>query len=1115
MSQPNQSELLKPRPTQVCFLLDESGSMSDFTKAVREAVGSIIETNLDPGTRFCVITFSGGVDAATDMAQLKRPEHGATHIAPAFKRMHAVVNGIPGKRAPERVIIVFISDGEDDAPAKCVSDLRALPAFPFDSILLTVGIGGRFPTELVVDVLRPKYHRGSLALPPVLPVKNLPDLSWAFGQLEAVLLTELMQCAPIPSKVDDTTSTRVLIQFIRAKYNECAVKCAESGRRPRDNLAILNETTAKMHQVALLAKARVVQDRAALKARAAAGGESEGDAGENEGNAGENEGAEDATVEIAEASDGPRRIKPLLSNLISATVYNPKTCLTLALSVVRRLNEMIAAASKGQLISDLPDDAKQELIGYAYTEGRLMHVASRYRAANFSTTKQSLLRLLRSYSPKDSDKSLPDPINLADQAEYFADARDNLLDLIPFTHTLNGIVKVLPFVGRTLTFKTPMPIDALQMNEWLAEVVALPMVHRYMTTYDFYTTFNEAFSARGEKVNGLMILGGDPNSPGIFHHLQSMILLKHPGLFVLTARLAVAGSVLAFILGNHSTHEGWMDQELDMVRGVCANYPQTSLADWQFYMEDMRSNQRHTRCLVPESPKLPRHCKCQGLTKYLLALYLTIANGHVYTMEELNIRHMALVTEFLSRCRVQFFDFFDNAAYISPQTLLEKVWEASDGSGGVFGEDEILYACPTYASAREKFASKVDEFLTSKVRGKILVGTTFQANRLYALSHYQLSLHRIGTFFSHLANMCVKDRDSAPEFILPKPQLIRAMHTAQTIRTAYERSTSPPSMDPIPRDELQNILSSHFTGKHRSAVMGRMDAFVKTRFEAYHQLTHSGLARPIPSEYIQRFKEEFGLDIGADWGVGPSGLSTLACCSPDCPHFLELMEMPRKRTARQAQKDSDPKDSAQKDSDQKDASPKDSTPKESGIHQDPILCRKLRLHLSQGAPSIAGFHKTVLAFQNLAPEHVAAKIASGECLLESLPSRQVQLPTRDDMLQRSAVTDHCAGVWSQSARKLEELRIAQARARRDGILSGLQQAVSELGSGDPSFLSRAVGELQGQLESPTWCYDDFRAIFAKQYKKHPELTPDRHGVPEPVPAGLCDAQENSEPVGHA
>jgi hypothetical protein len=1045
--------------------------MSDYTKAIREAVGSIVETNLDPATRFQIIAFSGGVDSATSVSQLKKPEHGTTKICQAFKKMHSLIAGMHGKKLPERIIIIFVSDGEDEAPIKCVADLKTLPSLPCDSTLLTVGVGKNFPTGLVVDVLRPKYHKGPCTLPPVLPIHNTLDLPWAFGQLEGVLLTELTQCTQIPSKVDDTTSTRVLIQFIRARYNECVVKCAESGRTPRDNLDLLNKTTARMHEVALLAKARVVQDKAALKARAqSAARQAE-------------VRVEDVEVEIGE-EEPTQKMKPLLSNLISASVYHPKTCLTLALSVVKRLNTMMACASKGQLISDLPDDAKKELIGFAYTEGRLMGVASKYRAANFSTTKQSLLRLLRTYQPKESDKGLQDPINLADQAEYFADARDNLLDLIPFTHTLNGIVKVLPFVGRTLTFKTPLPIDALQMNEWLAEVVELPMVHRFMTTYDFYTTFNEAFTARGETVNGLMILGGDPNSPGIFHHLQSMVLLKHPGLFVLTARLAVAGSVLAFILGNHATHEGWMDQELDMVREVCANYPKESLGDWHLYMGDVIS-ENHIRCLVAESPKLPKHCKCPGLTKYLLALYLTTAEGHKFTMEELKVRHMALVTEFLARCKAQFFDYFDNAAFLSPQTLLDTAWEESD-----FG-DEILSTSLTYTEARDKFALKVEEHLKS-ARGKILVGTSFQASKLYNLTHYQLSLHKIGTFFSHLANQCLatKGKDAVPEFILSKHQLIRAMHTVQMVRSAYERTVNPAPMDPIPKDELQNILSSHFSGKHRSKVMGLIDGFVKSKYEEHHRATHLGLARPIPSEYIERFREEFGLDIGIDWGVGAGGLSTLACCSPDCPHFLKLLETRR-----------------------------------SG--QEPIVCRKLRLHLSQGGtPTIPGFHKTVLAFQNLAPEHVASKITSGECLRDPYP-------TKEDMVERTMITDrisnpraYSAAILKKSnpdalsdlAKKLEELKSTQAKGRRDGLLSGLQHAVSNLSSGDPSFLSKTVGSLQGQLESPPWRYDDFRSIFLKQYKKHPELAGKLNGgdpLCEPTPAGLFDKEEDSEPAGHA
>jgi hypothetical protein len=1009
--------LLPPKPTQVFFIVDESGSMGSFTSSIREAVSSIIETNLDPSTRFQVIAFSEDVDSAPTVAGLKKPMHSGTRIAPAFRKMHALLRDIPAKRQPERVVIAFISDGQDDSPSKCLTDLKALPALQYDSILLTIGIGMSFPTGLVVDALRPRYHKGPSALPPVLPVSAPSDLGWAFGQLEAVLLTELMQHAPIPSKADDTVSTRGLIQFIRARYNECVIKCAESGRKPRDNLGLLNDTTARMHEVVHLARARVVQERASKTAWRV---NPEGEKVEGE------------------------RIKPLLSNLISATIYNPKTCLTLALSIVRRLNDMIAAASKGQLISDLPDAAKKELIGYAYTEGRLIQMASRYRSANFSTTKQSLLRLLRAYSPKETDKLLPDPINLADQAEYFVDARDNLLDLIPFTHTLPGILKVLPFVGRTLTLREPLPVDALQMNEWLAEVVALPMVHRHMTTYDFYETFQGSFSAREERVNGLMVLGGDQLSPGIFHHVQSMLLLKHPALFVLTARLAVAASVLTFILGSHSTHEGWMDLELETVRSVCANYPQTSLGDWHLYMDDIRSKENHLRCLVAESPKLPRHCRCPGLTKYLLALYLAIEGGHPFTQEDLRERHMALVTEFMARCKLQFFDFFHSPAVLSPQGLLEDAWEEKDEDGNMFG-DRLLGSCTTYLQARALFTARVDQALRTSSRSKVLVGTTFRPNKLYDLTHYQLSLQRIGNALANLAHMCpgLRGEDSAPGFILGKDELVRALYTVQTVRTAYERSQSPAPTDPIPKEALQGILASHFAGRQRNAVLGLLDTFVKARYEEAHQQTHQALARPLPSGYIERFREEFDLDIGNDWAVGASGLSTIACCSPNCPHYLELLERPLRGT---------------------------------GL-PEPVVCRKLRLHLAQGGrPLIQGFHRTVSACQNLSPELVAAMIASGEMLREPFP-------TKDDMLFRSILLHKGGG---ESA--LEALRSKQAVERREAMLSGLQHAVTELSGGDPSYLAQTVSTLQGQMASPPWLYEDFRALFVAKYKKCPGLT---------------------------
>lgn len=48
------------------------------------------------------------------------------------------------------------------------------------------------------------------------------------------------------------------------------------------------------------------------------------------------------------------------------TVYSPKTCVTLCVVIVTRLNDMKDEASKGKLLSDLPDKVKKDIASCVY-----------------------------------------------------------------------------------------------------------------------------------------------------------------------------------------------------------------------------------------------------------------------------------------------------------------------------------------------------------------------------------------------------------------------------------------------------------------------------------------------------------------------------------------------------------------------------------------------------------------------------------------------------------------------------------------------------------------------------------------------------------------------------
>jgi hypothetical protein len=330
--------------TRVYFIVDQSSSMWRFTQVIRDLLYEMTKTN-DPtesGIQYHFIVFSDRAECGPDISKIP-VMCGNTNIHPAFQKLHDLV-ALASPR-PERVIVVFISDGEDNAPAMCVEDLKTLGKLPIHSILLTVAIGSCFPTGLVVDVLRPLYHQGSLALNPVIPVETPEDCEWAFTQLEG-LITSRGESTGIPADITDDSTSKDISIYVKAIYNAAVIVCAKSGRIPKENYELLFECKARVSKACDILLKKVATDK----------------------------------------SDA-RKPKPLASALISAKHNNTSKILSTSRDLVAKLNKMITETQKGILISDLSDSAKQELIGYLNRAGKFIVTASKYKGADFNTTK--------------------------------------------------------------------------------------------------------------------------------------------------------------------------------------------------------------------------------------------------------------------------------------------------------------------------------------------------------------------------------------------------------------------------------------------------------------------------------------------------------------------------------------------------------------------------------------------------------------------------------------------------------------------------------------------------------------------------------------------------------
>ena len=978
--------------TRVYFLVDQSSSMWRETKAIRDILHNMTKAN-DPGESgimYHFIVFSDDAECGPDISKIP-VMCGSTNIFCAFQKLHSLVTlAIP---QPEKVIVVFISDGADNFPDKCNAKLKDLGKLSIPSVLFTIGVNSNFPTGFVVDLLRPLYHQGSPGLNPVIPVQSLEDLDWAFAQLEGLIATR-GETTGIPTEISDDSSAKDISIYVKAIYNASAVVCAQSGRSPKENYESLFECKARVS------------------------------------------GACDILMkQVAVEKSDARRPKPLASTLLTAKLNTASKSLSTARDLLAKLNKLISETQKGILISDLSDSAKQELIGYSNRAGKFIVTASKYKGADFNTTKESLMRLLRNYTPSMADGELTDPINLCSQAEYFSDAAKVHKELIPHLHTLAGVLGLVSFIGRTITWKTPKPTDALQINPWLCEVAALPLIHPLMTTFDFFETFSGKFQAREEEVTGLMILSGHATSPGIFTHIQSYLVTENVSLYHPDARLATAGSVLLYILSTRDKVDDWVDDEFHRIETVC-KWAGMNNTHWQEYLRGISGNDTYRSCLVSQSADLNPSFTCPGLTKYVLALWhLIYTDKCQFTLGELIDRFHALVFEFIGRCNSQ--------RLVSGGLMLTDCFTCSFNTTPI----EFLTTVPntmalikeatTVNDAQREFVKLMDYYWPFVNVEDIVPELTPDTSKARGMKYYQFSIDVIEKSFRLLARM--SGYSDISDFTLSQEHIVEFINRAASVHSSITRSKMEFTGEIMPMSVYALSARNKVMGIFKRATNDMVPAFVKEVFTVRAAQQHKDCARVIPKEHMERFAKEFKKDIKKDWCVNDQGLSMIACCSPLCDHYLERLSLPDRCDFSERETCSD------------------------------ALVR----HLNCTGGFIHGFHKCVaLNVDNFVSE-IVEKIEAGTCL--NNPQREFAVTFPDNFTPEQVSTfrnyadykrKHLGNMWGDMLKNVRE---------------NIAKSALEHKLGKSEFMEKAVGELKAEFHRTTWSYKHFRDTFMAKY----------------------------------
>jgi hypothetical protein len=590
----------------VYIVFDESASMAEYTRPVREALRELEKTY-----ELHFIGFSCSVYHGRKVDEVPA-QKGSTNIWMAFRTLSALLSTAGSGDA---ATVVFVSDGHDSNPQVCMQQLARLPDPPCQCTLFCIGVGPHFPTTLVLEQLRPRFHTvGDDTLPSVIPLCSPEETAQVFVEMETLVFE---RPAPV-ERFDEHTSLQDLMKGSEQTYNTAVNRCARESSRER-GLAIVDEGVATLERIQGLA-----------------------------------ERLRKSTLEV----DGLTDFLPLASNLLQAGMFNTARCLGKVKNMLAQLGLVRQRIEvKGLMLASCTDAEKQKVLSYGHVVGRHLKAAHAYHSANYAASRQTLKAFLEKYEPNPHDEALEDKISMCSQATFLLDAKQSLKQLLPQIPTLVHLIQFVPLVCRTLTLTMPLP-DGLQMNPWLAHVEGMPTILTHVTTYDFFERYKNGMPKRGEVVNGIMLVTHDPEGSllarGIGRHLASYLLTRNSDLYFPDADLATWGMAAAFLLRQPVLKE-WMLKEIRQLVAMCkAVYPDGS-PYWGDYVQEVASD-GFRRALPTSSAQLPKHCQCPHLNKFLLACLVA---GDRLTLPQLEERRDAAIVEFFARRGAKMTELFE------------------------------------------------------------------------------------------------------------------------------------------------------------------------------------------------------------------------------------------------------------------------------------------------------------------------------------------------------------------------------------------------------------------------------------------------------------------------
>ena len=416
----------------------------------------------------------------------------------------------------------------------------------------------------------------------------------------------------------------------------------------------------------------------------------------------------------------------------------------------------------------------------------------------------------------EEDGEIVDTIFMTSVKEYMQSAKENLQSIRLAVHSIKDLLSTVPFVG--IVVKTVPFCDGLQTTPWLFGVQGISHTIPLATTYDLLVSgIPNATTSQADE--SLILVGCNHGKHTHFMaHLQTYLICKNWALRFTEARLAGVGALVCFLLQEHPEVKEWMQRFLAYAADVSSGFDFATYRRGALYLGYIKDEEKYKYCLVNDSPLLEDGMKCEGLTKFVWALWHSIhVEKFTFSGGVLQRMHIAFLREWVGRSRVSVKHFFEiKSAQQQERPLFVAL------------KKRMLTEYCVMAHLQRAFAE------ASEGRKEV----AFVPERLLELRFSGLTLEGIDNLFTNLGS---------PERLKDNVALLEAV-----VKGANHDSWSRNTVENCGAD--QDIFALHFARDDKEARARNGARLALKAYQEYFFTKHDGLPFRISKDLADKYK---------------------------------------------------------------------------------------------------------------------------------------------------------------------------------------------------------------------------------------------------------------------